>query len=52
MLRLRTDAHGFLIRSHGLYTWGRDLAEANRQLEILEFLLEVTARKRGMAWQP
>jgi methylthioribulose-1-phosphate dehydratase len=52
MLRQRTDAHGFLIRSHGLYTWGRDLAEANRQLEILEFLLEVTARKRGMSWQP
>lgn len=48
----RPEAHGFLIRRHGLYTWGRDLAEAKRQVEILEFLLEVMGRKRGMAWQP
>lgn len=45
------DAHGFLLRGHGLYTWGRDLTEAKRQVEILEFLLEVTGRKRGLAWQ-
>lgn len=45
-------AHGFLIRRHGLYTWGRDLAEARRHMEILEFLFEVIARKRGMTWQP
>lgn len=38
-------AHGFLIRRHGLYTWGRDLAEAKRHIEILEFLLEVMGRK-------
>jgi methylthioribulose-1-phosphate dehydratase len=37
-------AHGFLLRGHGLYTWGRDLAEARRQVEIFEFLLEVTGR--------
>jgi methylthioribulose-1-phosphate dehydratase len=36
--------HGFLIRRHGLYTWGRDLDEARRHVEILEFLLEVVAR--------
>jgi hypothetical protein len=46
------DAHGFLLRGHGLYTWGRDLSEAKRQVEVLEFLLEVTGRKRGIAWQP
>jgi methylthioribulose-1-phosphate dehydratase len=45
------NAHGFLIRRHGLYTWGRDLAEAKRQVEILEFLFEVIGRKRGMTWQ-
>jgi methylthioribulose-1-phosphate dehydratase len=45
------DAHGLLIRSHGLYTWGRDLAEAKRQVEILEFLFEVMGRKRGTTWQ-
>ena len=45
------EAHGLLIRSHGLYTWGRDLAEAKRQVEVLEFLIEVMGRKRGMTWQ-
>ena len=39
------DAHGVLLRRHGLYTWGRDLAEARRHVEILEFLLEVTGRE-------
>ena len=51
LLAQQRNAHGFLIRRHGLYTWGRDLAEANRQLEILEFLFEVMGRKRGMTWQ-
>jgi len=52
LLNTYPEAHGFLIRSHGLYTWGRDLAEAKRQVEILEFLFEVMGRKRGMTWQP
>lgn len=37
-------SHGFLLLRHGLYTWGRDLEEAKRHVEILEFLLEVTGR--------
>jgi methylthioribulose-1-phosphate dehydratase len=37
-------AHGFLLRRHGLYTWGSDLNEAKRQIEILEYLLEVIGR--------
>jgi len=46
--RLRRDGqgHAFLIRRHGLYTWGRDVAEARRHVEILEFLLEVVGRCR------
>jgi methylthioribulose-1-phosphate dehydratase len=40
----QAQSHGFLIRGHGLYTWGRDLNEAKRHVEILEFLLEVTGR--------
>jgi methylthioribulose-1-phosphate dehydratase len=52
MLDQQPDVHGFLIRRHGLYTWGRDVAEAKRQMEILEFLFEVMGRKRGMTWQP
>ena len=52
MLTEQPNAHGFLIRRHGLYTWGRDLAGAKCQVEILEFLFEVMGRKRGMTWQP
>jgi methylthioribulose-1-phosphate dehydratase len=40
------EAHGFLLRGHGLYTWGEDLGQAKRHLEILEFLLEVIGRTR------
>lgn len=40
-------AHGFLLRRHGLYTWGADVAEAKRHVEILEFLLEVLGRICG-----
>ena len=36
--------HGFLLRRHGLYTWGENLGQAKRHLEILEFLLEVVGR--------
>ncbi|MGH9849293.1 MAG: class II aldolase/adducin family protein, partial [Blastocatellia bacterium] len=43
-LAKHTDAHGFLLRGHGLYTWGDSLAEAKRHVEILEFLLEVVGR--------
>jgi methylthioribulose-1-phosphate dehydratase len=52
ILTEQPNAHGFLIRRHGLYTWGRDLAEARRHVETLEFLFEVIGRKRGMTWQP
>jgi len=46
-LRSHPQSHGFLLRRHGLYTWGRDPAEARRHVEILEFLLEVFGRSRG-----
>jgi methylthioribulose-1-phosphate dehydratase len=39
--------HGFLLRRHGLYTWGKDLAEATRHVEVLEFLLELLGRSRN-----
>lgn len=31
--------YGYLIEGHGLYTWGRDMAEAERHVEAFEFLL-------------
>jgi methylthioribulose-1-phosphate dehydratase len=46
------DAHAFLLRRHGLYTWGETLADAERHVEILEFLFEVVGRNifdRGAA---
>ncbi|MDB4372551.1 methylthioribulose 1-phosphate dehydratase [Mariniblastus sp.] len=39
--------HGFLIRKHGLYTWGKDVFSARRHIEIYEFLFECIARKNG-----
>ena len=42
----RPPCHGFLLSRHGLYTWGRDLAEARRHIEIFEFLFECVARSR------
>ena len=44
VLRAHPDIHGFLLRGHGLYTWGQSLTETKRHIEILEFLLEVTGR--------
>lgn len=43
-LQRYTESHGFLLRGHGLYTWGGNLSEARRHVEILEFLLEVVGR--------
>lgn len=43
-LKEHKSAHGFLIRRHGLYTWGDDLMQAKRHVEILEFLLETMGR--------
>jgi methylthioribulose-1-phosphate dehydratase len=39
--------HAYLINGHGIYTWGRDMAETRRHLEALEFLLgcELDLRK-------
>jgi methylthioribulose-1-phosphate dehydratase len=40
--------HGFLLRGHGLYTWGDDLAQARRHVEIFEFLLEAAGRMQSL----
>ena len=46
-LREHPAIHGVLLRRHGLYTWGQDLAEAKRHVEIFEFLMEVVGRTRA-----
>jgi len=40
------ETHALVLHRHGLYTWGRDLREAKRHVEILEFLFEAVARMR------
>ncbi len=32
--------HAYLIRGHGLYAWGRTVAQARHRVEALEFLFE------------
>ncbi len=32
------DLHAYLIRGHGLYGWGRDMAEAERVIEGMEWM--------------
>jgi methylthioribulose-1-phosphate dehydratase len=41
------EAHAFVLRRHGLYTWGSTLADAERHVEILEFLFEAVGRTQG-----
>jgi methylthioribulose-1-phosphate dehydratase len=51
-LRENIGIRGFLLRGHGFYTWGTNLEEAKRNVEILEFLMEVlvrSAQSRGSA---
>ena len=44
LLTSHPGCHAFLLRRHGLYTWGQTLPEAVRHVEILEFLLEAAGR--------
>ena len=43
-LRENPEVHGIFLRRHGLYTWGENIAEARRHIEIFEFLFEVLGR--------
>jgi len=45
------NAHAFLLRRHGMYTWGETLAQAVRHVEIVEFLLEAVARSEEVPWR-
>ncbi|MGF6199770.1 methylthioribulose 1-phosphate dehydratase [Pseudomonas laurylsulfatiphila] len=46
------DAHpdcvGYLIRGHGLYTWGARMSDALRQIEAFEFLFECELKMRSL----
>ncbi len=41
--------HAYLVGGHGMYAWGRDMDEARRHLEALDFLLECELDLRRLA---
>ncbi|MBU3058375.1 methylthioribulose 1-phosphate dehydratase [Pseudomonas indica] len=42
------DCVGYLIRGHGLYTWGPRMSDALRQVEAFEFLFECELKVRAL----
>ena len=48
MLKQHSNIHGFLLQEHGLYTWGSDIDEARRHIEIFEFLMETMVRRMNI----
>ena len=42
------DCVGYLIRGHGLYTWGARMSDALRQIEAFEFLFECELKTRAV----
>ena len=42
------DCAGYLIRGHGLYTWGARMSDALRQIEAFEFLFECELKTRAV----
>lgn len=47
-LDVNDPIYGYLIAGHGLYAWGRDMAETMRHLEAFDFLFECELREQGM----
>lgn len=46
------DTFAVLVRRHGIYVWGRDVAQAKTQAESLDYLfqLAIEMRKLGLNW--
>ena len=47
-LEAHPDCEGYLIRGHGLYTWGARMSDALRQIEAFEFLFECELKTRAV----
>ncbi|UTW08298.1 methylthioribulose 1-phosphate dehydratase [Pseudomonas benzenivorans] len=47
-LEAHPDCVGYLIRGHGLYTWGARMSDALRQIEAFEFLFECELKVRAL----
>ncbi|KJH77186.1 methylthioribulose 1-phosphate dehydratase [Pseudomonas sp. ES3-33] len=48
-LEAHPDCVGYLIRGHGLYTWGARMSDALRQIEAFEFLFECELKMRSLS---
>jgi methylthioribulose-1-phosphate dehydratase len=42
------DIHGYIIASHGFYTWGGTVRDTLRHVEALEFLFDLETRLHGV----
>lgn len=47
-LAAHPDCVGYLIRGHGLYTWGLRMNDALRQIEAFEFLFDCELKVRAL----
>lgn len=47
-LEAHPDCVGYLIRGHGLYTWGARMSDALRQIDAFEFLFECELKTRSV----
>ncbi len=47
-LKADNKPRAYLIRGHGLYTWGKDMAECFRHLEAMEYLLECELKRLSL----
>ena len=47
-LEAHPDCVGYLIRGHGLYTWGARMSDTLRQIEAFEFLFECELKARAI----
>ncbi|WP_369959123.1 methylthioribulose 1-phosphate dehydratase [Pseudomonas benzenivorans] len=47
-LEAHPECVGYLIRGHGLYTWGTRMSDALRQIEAFEFLFECELKVRAL----
>lgn len=47
-LEANPECVGYLIRGHGLYTWGPSMSDALRQVEAFEFLFECELKVRAL----
>jgi methylthioribulose-1-phosphate dehydratase len=45
VLKNTPEIQGILLKKHGLYSWGKNIDDAEQRIEALEFLFEVLVRQ-------